>query len=819
MFDSATRSGRGPPSTTGCVSFLNSRSRAVSEGFGKPVRRREDARLLTGRGCFSDDVTLPGQVYACFVRSPHAHARIRGIDAGGALKVPGVIAILTGEDVVADGLKPIPHRPVPANPHEVPLTSRDGSPFFIAPHPTLPADRARFVGQAVAMVIAETPAAARDGAERVAVDYEPLPAVTASPDAAAGSAPILWDTSTSNVCVDSEVGDVAAVEAAFARAAHVVRLETRVNRVTGVPMEPRAALGVWDEASGRYTLYAGSGGSVRIKSDLAGTLGVPESSVRVVAREVGGNYGTRNAFYPEFALVAWAARRLGRPVKWTGDRREAFLTDYQARDLASHLELALDADGKFLAMRGVNTSNVGAHGVSFIPLAKGVAILQSVYHMPAVTLRGRAVLSNTPPTAPYRSAGRPEVLYVLERLIDLVGRRHGFDPVTLRRRNLIPAAAMPYRNALGLVYDSGDYTAVQDRAIALADWAGFPSRRAEARRRGRYRGIGMANYLELNTGVPRERADITVHPEGRIDVVIGTLSAGQGHETSLAQLMVEWFDVELEQVRIITGDTDVAAVGGGSHSGRSMRLGAVVMAKASDEIVDKGKRLAAWLLEAAAADIEFARRRFTVKGTDRGVDLFAVAAAALRPDAPAPLQGPLAGTGDETMSVPSYPYGCAVCEVEVDPETGVTEIVRYTSVDDVGRAVNPLILEGQAHGGIAAGVGQALWEHCVYDGATGQLHSATFMDYAIPRADALPTFTTELSEVPSTSNPLGLRGGGEGGTTPALGAVVNAIVDALAELGVEHLEMPVTPERVWRAIQTARAGGADRNTFTTPERS
>jgi carbon-monoxide dehydrogenase large subunit len=787
------------------VSFLSSRTRVARQGFGKPVRRQEDPRLVTGRGCYSDDVTLPGQAYACFVRSPHAHAGIRGIDGAGAAKVAGVLAVLTGADAVADGLGPIPHRPVPTNPHEVPLRSRDGSAFFLSPHRPLPTDRARFVGEAVAMVIAETPATARDGAEAVAVDYEPLPVVVASVDAAAGGAPRIWEESTSNVCVDSEAGDATATEAAFARAAHVVRLQTRVNRVTGVPMEPRAALGVWDDASDRYTLYAGSGGSVRIKSDLAATLGVPERAVRVVAREVGGNYGTRNAFYPEFALVAWAARRLRRPVKWTGDRREGFLTDYQARDLVSHLELALDADGRFLGLRGVNTSNVGAYGVSFIPLAKGVGVLPSVYHLPAAAMRGQGVLSNTAPTYPYRSAGRPEALFALERLIDLAARRHGFDRVELRRRNLVAATAMPYRNPLGLLYDSGDYPAAQDRAIALADWSGFEARRAEARRRGRYRGIGIANYLEINTGVPRERAEITVQPEGRIDVVIGTLSAGQGHETSFAQLIAEWFDVDLAQVRLLTGDTDVATVGGGSHSGRSMRLGAVVMARAADQIVERGRRLAAWLLEAAEADIEFVRRRFTVKGTDRSVDLFAVAAAAARTEAPEALRGPLAGTGDETMSVPSYPYGCAVCEVEVDPETGVTEVVRYTSVDDVGRAVNPLILEGQAHGGIAAGVGQALWEQCAYD-ASGQLQSATFMDYAIPRADALPAFTTELSEVPSTSNPLGLRGGGEGGTTPALGAVVNAIVDALAELGVEHLEMPATPERVWRAIQDARRG-------------
>ncbi|HEU5322741.1 MAG TPA: xanthine dehydrogenase family protein, partial [Methylomirabilota bacterium] len=375
------------------------------------------------------------------------------------MKVTGVLAVLTGADAVADGLGPIPHRPVPTNPHEVPLRSRDGSAFFLSPHRPLPTDRARFVGEAVAMVIAETPAAARDGAERVTVDYEPLPAVVASVDAAAPGAPMVWPEAGSNVCVDSEAGDVAAAEAAFARAAHVVRLQTRVNRVTGVPMEPRAALGVWDEASGRYTLYAGSGGSVRIKSDLAGTLGVPESAVRVVAREVGGNYGTRNAFYPEFALVAWAARRLRRPVKWTGDRREGFLTDYQARDLVCHLELALDTEGRFLALRGVNTSNVGAHGISFIPLAKGVGILPSVYAMPVAALRGRGVLSNTAPTTPYRSAGRPEVLFVLERLIDLAARQHGFDRVELRRRNLVPATAMPYRNPLGLLYDSGDYTA------------------------------------------------------------------------------------------------------------------------------------------------------------------------------------------------------------------------------------------------------------------------------------------------------------------------------------------------------------------------
>jgi aerobic carbon-monoxide dehydrogenase large subunit len=785
------------------MSFLTSRTRAAREGFGKPVRRVEDARFVTGHGSFSDDVNLPGQAHAAFVRSPHAHARIVRIDGADALKVSGVIVVLTGADAAADGLRPIPHGPVPTNPHELKLRNRDGSEPFVARHLPLPADRVRLVGEAVAMVIAETAAAARDGAEAVLVDYEPLPGVVTAADATAPGAPRVWDEAGSNLCVESEAGDAAATEAAFRRAAHVVRFETQVNRVTGVPMEPRAAVAVHDAASGRYTLHAGSGGSQRIKHDVAQTLGVPSSAVRVVARDVGGNYGPRNACYPEFPLVAWAARRLGRPVKWTCERREALLTDFHARDLVSHAELALDADGSFLALRAVNTSNVGAHAVSFIPLNKGMAVLPSLYRFAAAHVRGRAVHSHTSPTYPYRSAGRPEVMYVVERLIDLAARRHGFDRVELRRRNLVPATAMPYRNPVGLVYDSGDYAAAQDRALALADWKGFEARRAEARRRGRYRGIGLANYIELNTGAPRERAEITVCPDGRIDVVIGTLSAGQGHETSFAQLLVEWLGVEHAQVRVITGDSDVARVGGGSHSGRSMRQAGVVMATACDRIVERGTRVAAWLLEAAAADIDFAQRRFTVKGTDRTLDLFAVAAAALRPDVPDGLRGPLAGEGDETNSVPSFPYGCAVCEVEVDPETGVVHVVRWTSVDDVGRAVNPLILHGQTHGGIAAGIGQALWELCHYDADTGQPTSATFMEYALPRADALPSFTTELSEVPSTSHPLGLRGGGEGGTTPALGAVVNAIVDALAELGVEHVEMPATPERVWRAIHRA----------------
>jgi len=784
------------------VSFLQSRTQSARDGIGQPVLRKEDARLLTGRGCYSDDVNLPGQAYVSFVRSPHAHARVGRIDTAAALAIPGVIAVLTGADAAADGVKPVAHSPLPVNPYEDVIHKADVR--FVAPHPAMPADRVRFVGEVVAMVIADTPAAARDGAEQVTVEWSALPAVTMSVAAAEDNAPVLYDDAKSNVCVDTKGGDAAATDRAFSRAAHVVRLQTWVHRITGVPMEPRAALASWDPATRRFTIHVQAGGLGRTQAGVAGALGVPESAVRATARDVGGNFGTRNSCYAESVLVAWAARRLGRPMKWRADRREAFLADYHGRDLTVQAELALAADGRFLAMRSSNTSNLGAHAVHFGPLNKGMAIANTVYDVPAASLRGRAVVTNTSPTTPYRSSGRPEVMFVIERLIDLAARHHGFDRLELRRKNLVPASAMPYRNPLGVVYDSGDYRAAFERALALADWSGFESRRAEARRRARYRGIGVANYLELNTGFPRERAHITVQPAGQIDLVLGTLSAGQGHETSFAQLLVEWLGVEHKQVRLITGDTDVTVVGGGAHSARALRMAAIVMAKAADQIVEKGTRIAAWLLEAARQDIEFAGAGFRVKGTNRSVPLFEAAAAAQRPDAPDDCRGPLDGLSDETLPEPSFPYGTAVCEVEVDPDTGVVDVVRYTTVDDCGRAVNPMILHGQTHGGIAQGVGQALWEACAYDAESGQMLSSTMMDYAMPRADLLPSFTTEISEVPSTSHPLGMRGGGEGGTTPALGAVVNAVCDALADLGVDHLEMPVTSERVWQAIQNGK---------------
>ena len=779
----------------------------MSTGIGTPVLRKEDLRLLTGAGRFSDDVNLQGQAHAVMVRSPHAHARIRRIDPAAALSAPGVLAVLTGEDVVNDGLKTIPHRPSLPGAPDIKLANRDGSEIYVSPHPLLPTDKARFAGEALAMVVAETVQAARDAAELVSIDFEELPSVTVTAEAVRDGVPLLWEQRGSNLCLDADVGDRAGTDAAFARAPLVTRFETWIQRVTATPMEPRAAVGDYDRATGRYTLYAGSGGVVRQKRELAAVLGVEEGAVRVVSRDVGGNFGTRNNFYVEFALVVWAARRLGRPVKWTCERQEALLSDYQGRDLHVRIELALDRQGNFLALRSSNLSNVGAYTASYVPLTKGASIMTGVYRIPVAYVRARAVLSNTAPTNPYRSAGRPEAMFALERLIDLAAMEHGFDRVELRRRNLIPGTAMPYPNRLGVTYDNGEYGEAMSSALELGDWAGFPARREEARRRGRLRGIGLANYVEITTGYLRERTDITVLPEGQVEVVIGTLSSGQGHETSFAQCVAEWLGVSFDAVRLVTGDTDIVREGGGSHSGRSMRLAGIVMGKASDAIVKKGARIAAQVLETADADIEFREGRFCVKGTDRSIGIFEVASAARSGEKlPEELSGPLAASCNEMATTAGYPYGAQVCEVEVDPETGVVELARSAAVDDVGRAINPMILHGQTHGGIAQGVGQALLEHCRYDPVSGQNFSASFMDYAIPRADDLPSFATQISEVPSPSNPLGVRAGGEGGTTPALAVVVNAIVDALSEFGVKHVEMPATPQRVWRAVQAGTKG-------------
>jgi carbon-monoxide dehydrogenase large subunit len=777
----------------------------MSTGIGAPLPRREDHRLLTGRGSFSDDVNLAGQLYAAFVRSPHPHADITSLEIADAAAMPGVHAVLTADDLAADGIESIHHPPPRTGPPDIQLIHRSGETPVIPAQTLLSEGRVRFTGEAIAMVVADSQAQARAAAEAVAIQYAPRPAVARGLDAAGDGAPLVWEGHGTNLVVDADAGDETATAAVFDKAAHVVRLKTEIQRVTGVPMEPRAAIGAYDEDAGRYTLYAGSGGVVRQKRELAKILKTEEDDIRVVAKDVGGNFGTRNAIYPEFPLVVWAAKRLGRPVKWTADRSEAFLSDYQGRDLSSDAELALDADGRFLAIRGTNTLNVGAFPITFVPLIKGVELMTGVYDINAAYFRAQAVFSNKPPVNNYRSSGRPEAMFIVERLIDLAAGELGIDRIELRRRNLLPHRGEGWTSPLGLPYDCGAYDQVLAAAAALGDWDGFEARKAEARKRGMYRGIGIANYLELTGGYPRERTEITVRPNGRVEVVIGTLSSGQGHETSFAQLITEWLSVPAGDVDLITGDTDIVKEGGGSHSARSMRMAGIVMGIATDEIVEKGKRIAAHCLDATGEEIDFADGQFTVRGTNRGLSLFEVARAAEDDDSlPDDLQGGLTGISEEHVPIGAFPYGCHVCEVEVDPATGEVVLDRYACVDDVGRAINPLILHGQSHGGAVQGIGQAMWEHCVYDRDTAQLMSGSFMDYPMPRAHRAPPFKVEISEVPSPRNKLGIRGGGEGGTTPALAVVVNAIVDALSELGVRHVEMPATSQKVWRAIREAQ---------------
>ena len=784
----------------------------TGSGIGQPVRRKEDVRLLTGKGRYTDDLNLPDQARAVLLRSPHAHARIVRINTEAARAMPGVLMILTGADVTAESFQSVGNDNDGFGPREaqmkmpdVVLWNRDGSDMYPTPLLPLATDRARFVGHGIAFVVAETTELAQEAADQIVVEYDVLPAASHVADAIKSGATTLWNQK-SNICLDAEIGDAAATDAAFAKAAHIVRFETWIQRVTGVPMEPRAALAGYDEATDRVTVYAAIGaGAARLKAGLMRILRWPTEQVRVVTYDVGGSFGTRNSMYTEFALTAFAARRLKRAVKWVSDRQEAFVSDYHGRDIAADAELALDADGKFLAMRASYLSNLGAHGLAIVPLRKCVGIISGVYDVATAYVEARGVVTNTQSTVPYRSAGRPEAMFILERLIDLAAREYGFDRVELRRRNLIAPNNFPYRNPVGVTYDNGEYEQVMDKALALGDWAGFPARRDEAKKRGKRRGIGLANYIECTTGIPRERAELIVRPEGRIDVRIGTMSSGQGHETSFAQCVSEWLGVPFAAITLVTNDTDVVPIGGGSNSGRSMRYAGVLMGDCSDQIVAKGKRIAAQIMEAAPADIAFAQGRFTVAGTDRSIGLFEVAAAAeMRNDLSDDLRGPLRAERDEVFKVAGFPFGAHVCEVEVDIDTGVVDLVRYAAVDDVGTAVNPMILHGQTHGAVAQGVGQALWEDCHYDRKSGQLLSGSLMDYTMPRADVMPSIKSELSELPSPTNKLGVRAGGEGGTTPALAVVINAIVDALGEYGVRHIEMPATPERVWRAIHAIK---------------
>jgi carbon-monoxide dehydrogenase large subunit len=780
--------------------------------IGRPLPRREDARLVTGAGRFSDDFSAPGQCHAAMVRSPHPHARFRAMNFARARKMPGVLGVYSGADCLADKLAPIGHDPLPKTRDDMKLHAPGGGAVFIGPHMLLPADKARHAGEPVAMVVAETLAQALDAAEAVEVDYEALPLVLHSEDAMADGAPPVWDEVPNNVLIDTRFGDQEATDRAFATADHVVAMSFHIERVTGVPLEPRSALAEYDSASGRYTLHAGSGGAVRQKNELAAVLGIAPDRLRVLSYDVGGNFGTRNRVFVEFGLVLWAAGKLRRPVKFTATRSECFLSDYQGRDLVSKVELAIRKDGRFLAMRATNISNVGARCVSLSPLSKGAGLITGSYDIAAATLRAVAVHTNTTPTNAYRSSGRPEVTFAIERLVDTAAAELGIDRIALRRKNLVRPDRMPYRNAVGMTYDSGRYEENMDKAMEIADWKGFPVRQREAKRRGRLAGLGLANYVESSIGAPKEQAQIRVRPEGRVDVVIGTQSSGQGHETSFAQVVSDLIGVPVEKVNVIFGDTDVVRLGGGSHSGRSMRHAATLFSMSAAQLIDKGRRIAAAVLATAPDCIAFTDGRFVSRETNRTFDMFELATEAERLERTGELAKDLAGgfgvVTDNEMHDPVFPNGTAICEVEVDTDTGEVAITRYASVDDVGRCINPLIVDGQTHGAIVQGVGQAMWELIRLDPDSGQLLSGSLMDYGMPRADGVPSFTTRIAEVLSPTNPLGIKAGGEGGTTAALAVVVSAIVDALREFGVRDVAMPATPDRIWRLIRDARAARA-----------
>ena len=776
------------------------------KSIGRPLVRKEDDRLLKGKGRFTDDFRIEGQCYAAIVRSPHPHARVVGMDSSAARAAPGVLGVFTGDDLVSDGLKPIPHAPAALSRFDLQMTAPGGGAPFIGFHHVLAVGKVRYVGEAVAIVVAETQAAAADAAELMIIEYEELPFVTLSGDALAADAPLVWDEAKSNVLVDTNFGDEGATAMAFNRAKHIVRAKFTIGRVTAVAMEPRAALGHYDPESGRYTLYAGSGGVVKQKQEMALVLGVKPEQVRVLSFDVGGNFGSKNRPYAEFVLVLWASKKVGRPVKFTASRSESFLTDYQGRDLVSDVALAIDPGGRFLAMRADNVCNVGSVCVSLSPLYKGSSLTSGVYDIPCGTVRARAVFTHTPPVSAYRSSGRPEVTFAIERLIDIAAAELGMDRIELRRKNLIRPDSMPYRNAVGSVYDSGEYETSMDMALRATDVVGFKRRQTDARKRGKLLGLGLANYVEASSGAPRERAEITVLPSGRLTVVIGTQPSGQGHETSFAQVASDCLSVPHDAIDIIYGDTDIVHVGGGSHSGRSMRHAGTAIAIASNELIAKAKRIAAFILRVPEGTVHFNAGRFGSSESNITFDFFELEREAAAQTPPDGLD--LRGVGDNEMHEPVFPNGCAACEMEIDPDTGMASIRSYVAVDDVGRCINPLIVSGQTHGGIAQGVGEALWESCNVELSSGQPLYGSFMDYGVPRASMLPTFKDEIVEVLSPTNPLGIKAGGEGGTTPALAAVINAITDALKDYGIRDITMPATPFAIWQAINRERARAA-----------
>ncbi len=770
-------------------------------GIGQPVPREEDPYLVRGAGRYVDDVKLVGEARAYVLRSPHAHAAIRAIEAARAKASPGVLLVLIGDDpaLLALGLQRPWH----------PRKRRDGSPVFISPQPLLARERVRYIGDPVALVVAETLDQAKDAAELIAVDYEPLPAVPTVEAAIAPGAPAVWDGCPDNQAFLHELGDKAAVEKAFASATHVIRHRMRISRLTTNSMEPRGCLAEYDPREDRITLRC----TVQVPHVMRQTIAeeifrLPETKFRIIAENVGGGFGMKGALYPEYPLTALAAKLLGRPVKWMSERSEGFLSDEHCRDNVSEAELALDRDGKFLGLRVRTYANIGAYHSSDRnagPPTNNLGVLAGTYVIPAIGVEVNATFTNTMMTGHYRGAGRPEAAYVLETMVDLAARELGIDPAELRRRNTIPAEAMPYETALVYTYDCGDFGRNLDDCVAKADYSGFAKRRADSGRRGKLRGIGVSNTVaSTNVGLI-EHAELRFDPTGSLTLALGTQDHGQGHATSFRQIVADKLGIPPERVRFKYGDTDQVAIGIGTFGSRSTIAAGTALLAAADKIVAKGSKLAAHLMEADERDIVFERGKFVVAGTDKAIDLTEVAEKSFEPKSlPQGMEPGLFETGTFDGGHRTFPNGCHIVEVEIDGETGAVEIVRYHAVEDVGHMINPMLVAGQLHGGIAQGVGQALMENIVYDGS-GQLVSGSFMDYAMPRADNFCAFELGENEVPTRTNPLGVKGAGESGTVGALPAVMNAVNDALARIGAPYVQMPATPERVWRAIAAAKA--------------
>ncbi len=769
-------------------------------GMGQPVRRLEDRRLVTGHGRYTDDITLPRQAHAFILRSPHAHAKLGGIDTKAAAAMPGVLAVYTGADLAQGGIGTIPLL--------APLPNRDGTPCKAPPYPILVTDRVRHVGDAVAVVIAETLAEARDAAEEIAIEYETLPSVTDTAAALERGRPLVWDEAPGNLHLDWEIGDKKATDAAFARARHVVKLRLGNNRLVANSMEPRGAIAEWSPGEQRFTLYASTQGAHFVRQTAAGVLGIAENRIRVVTPDVGGGFGMKLFLYREYVLVLYAARKLGRPVKWTGERSDAFLSDTQGRDNVTDAELALDENGRFLAIRCETVAAMGAYlsnFSTFIPTLAGTQMLTGLYDIPAAHVGVRCVFTHTVPVDAYRGAGRPEAAFVIERMVEAAARLLKIPSTELRRRNFVKREQMPYHTSLGLTYDSGHFVKNMEDALRIADQAGFGARKAAARAKGKLRGIGISTYVEQCGTGGDELAELRFDPSGFVTLLIGTQSSGQGHHTAYAQLVAEGLGIPLEQIRFHQGDTDQIAFGRGTGGSRSLPVGGHAVTGAIAKVVAKAKKIAAHKLEAAEADIEFADGTFRIAGTDRSVAFKTIVQNSFDPaNLPPGMETGLDQQSRYMHKAATFPNGCHACEIEIDAETGVARILRFVVVDDFGTVVNPMLLAGQVQGGIGQGVGQALLEGCVNDPDSGQLVTGSLIDYCMPRADDLPDIEFTYNVERCTTNPLGIKGAGEAGAIGAPPAVINAIVDALAEYGVSHVEMPATPERIWQAIAGAK---------------